>query len=178
MELHFTVTPEDFIQASIYHNENSAMGKRLRWVVGAAGLLVTVLFMALICRGLYAIPVFAAILYILWWFLRSKKQNAKNLRRRLEREIGEGKYRESLGAQSLCLGEDKLRIVMAAASTEITYDSVARLTCDDARFYLYTGTTGNVLTILPFSAFADEDERQRFLALITEKAPQTLNPLR
>jgi|GEM_PF-1381235 len=178
MELHFTITPEDFIQTQIFHNENSKMGKRLRWIVGAVGLLILLLFTTIICRGFYIIPAFSAVLYVAWWFLRSKKQARKNLRRQYVREIREGKYHEHLGVQSLHLEEDRIRSTSSRTTVEMSYGNIAYVEKDNARFYIYTGTTGNTMIVLPFAAFANEDEKQRFLALITEKAPQTWNPSR
>jgi len=169
VEFQFVITPEDFIQLQIFHNEHSVMGKRMRRLVGAAGLVFLLLITALMCRGFYAIPVFAAAFYILWYALFSKKQFRKGLRRRFEKEIRAGKYQEYLGMKTFSLEENRLRGVSAYSTEEMSYDSIAHVEKDDARFYIYTGTTESIVILVPFTAFADEAEKLAFLRLLEEK---------
>jgi len=168
MKLSYTVSEDDYIQYSIFHYENSKTGRAQRKI-----------FLVLLIAGLFGLdylmngrisltPITTLTIFCGIWFTFGKKLYRKFLAFLVKQQLSEGKRNEFTGCRTLELLAGTIRMVGEQRTVEVPYESVERLANDDERQYVYIGAISAY--IIPFSAFADKEEKQKFLRTLKEKS--------
>ena len=83
-----------------------------------------------------------------------------------------GKIDEFIGMRKLELTEDKIRSEKAGMASEATYDCVKSIESDDGRLFIFVG--GMTAFIVPFAAFADENEKREFLEILEKRTEKQI----
>lgn len=168
MELHYSISENDYIQFNIFHYENSKTTKRLRLFLGILVPLLFVLLGFIMVKRLDFFPFLLAVIFALVWFGSGGKTYKKILSFNIKKLMQEGKSNEFIGERTLSLLEEKILTVETYHTTESSYDSIQRIESDSERLYIYTGAISAF--IIPFSAFDSETQKQEFLNILKQKA--------
>ncbi len=143
-------------------------------------------FKAQLLTFLILAPLFVfGIIFIIWGFnittlivsimvaavldIAVSRSWTKNSMRQLLRNMKEMNPNDYSGDYTLELGEDILVETHGALRQEATYEKITRLTHDSSRYFIYIGKTQAI--ILPFSAFANDQENIRFVEFLKQKCP-------
>ena len=171
MQLHYTVSEDDYIAFNIYHARHVPNYKRT--LIGLC-LLLPVLLAAATPLVFLVFPgaspwIWTGVAVVaggLWALLMPARFEA--LIRRHIKKIIKGRS-EFVGDFSLDLEEDALIYAGNHEKNEIAYGRVVKIVEDGSLIYLFLGPVSAV--IVPTAAFADVSQKEAFFNLLRAKCP-------
>lgn len=167
MDLHYSLTQEDYTAFNLYHYQNDkALGPQTSrigiWIMAIVLVIMLYIFKAPTMAALLV----SAIVMIVWFVLAPKVYRLQ-VTRRLEKQIQQGTFTPLIGQRTLTLLDKGLTLTNPQQTREYDYSQILAIKKDDQRLYLYTGAESAL--IVPFSAFANEEQRQAFVKTLKEK---------
>lgn len=173
MTIRFVVTPDDYMRFNMYHHQHSGQLKNttraLRLLFWFAAVIIAL--MALTRRDWVGLVL--VVLFIIGGAFAGKLSQY-SLKKGIQRQLGAGMGAEYCGERSISLTDVGIRSVDDKQMTERLYRALVRIAWDEDRLYIYTGSLSAIL-IMPW-AFGSEWQRQEFLRLLFERAPQLAYP--
>lgn len=174
MELNYTLTRDDYIAFNLHHaNNDSASKKRINFLrillpVAAAFMMVLTLLTnhsGVVTTIISIVPALA--IGIVWIIFLPRFYNfllVKNIKKMLEKR----EKSEFEGPVHLVLGQDTLHLQKETGTSETKYIAVERIEEDSQHLYIYIGAISAI--IVPFVAFASQQEKNLFLQQLSSKA--------
>ena len=173
-EFHFEVSREDFFEYNKHHAYHTPKRKRsmLR-----QRIMYPLLYIGL--GGYYAVnasrlTLFSVIMVTiaLLWFLFFDRLIDWKIKRRLKRIEKEGKL-YSPGFRTYHFEENSFQITAKNATSESDYADFEQVETGEKAVYIYVGA--KIAHVLPNRVFANDEEKQRFVAFIREKIDESKN---
>lgn len=168
MELHYTITRQDYIDFNLdYFTKNVVVQRSLRMTRCATAAIVLLGGTALM-YWLKAISPLSITVYILLalacffgtpWYARRKV--IKNMDRILKRANNQ----QLCGEKTFILREHEFELKGEKEDTVYQYEAVQRTSTDAGHYYIFVDEFSAL--IVPFTAFADQAQQQLFYDRIT-----------
>jgi len=178
--LNGTITEKDIIDYNVRQYKRSRTTKSLLWVLWAVCVAVGLISVLSDpsampeddTAGFYVILVFVLIILPIPLVIALKFFMPTIVRWSVKVMMKKDHINESIGSYRIELLANTIRdTINSEATTEVPYGHIRSVEFDKSRLYIYVG--GARAFIVPFSAFKDESEKQRFLDIIHCKAPAT-----
>lgn len=173
MTIRFAVTPEDYMRFNLYHHQHSRQLKNttraLRFLFWFAAVIIALVALTRKDWGGFVL----VLLFIIGGAF-SGKLSQYSLKKGIQRQLGAGMGAEYCGERSISLTDVGVRLIDSRQMAEMLYPALVRISWDEDRLYIYTGSVSAIL-IMPW-AFTSEWQRQEFLRLLLERAPQLAYP--
>lgn len=168
MELHYDITKQDYIDFNLNYFVNNAMVQRsiLMTRIATAVLVIvggTVLMYWVKGLSVLSVAVYLALAALCFfgtpWYM--KRKVVKNT----ERILRNANNKQLCGPKTLTLREDEFELFGENEDTVYKYEAVQRTATDAGHYYIFVDEFSAV--IVPFSAFADEEQKKEFYKRIT-----------
>ena len=168
MELHYDITKQDYIDFNLNYYVNNAVVQRsilLTRVMTAALVIVGGTALMYFVHGLsvFSVAVYVALAAVCFfgtpWYM--KRKVVKNV----DRILKNAKNKQLCGPKTLTLREDEFELVGENEGTVYKSGAVQRTASDDKHYYIFVDEFSAV--IIPFSAFASEQQKREFYDRIT-----------
>lgn len=168
MELHYDITKQDYIDFNLNYFVNNAMVQRsiLMTRIATAVLVIvggTVLMYWVKGLSVLSVAVYLALAALCFfgtpWYMKCKV--VKNT----ERILRNANNKQLCGPKTLTLREDEFELSGENEDTVYKYEAVQRTATDAGHYYIFVDEFSAV--IVPFSAFADEEQKKEFYKRIT-----------
>ena len=168
MELHYDITKQDYIDFNLNYFVNNAMVQRsiLMTRIATAVLVIvggTVLMYWVKGLSVLSVAVYLALAALCFfgtpWYM--KRKVVKNT----ERILRNANNKQLCGPKTLTLREDEFELSGENEDTVYKYEAVQRTATDTGHYYIFVDEFSAV--IVPFSAFADEEQKKAFYKRIT-----------
>ena len=173
-EFHFEISGEDFFEYQKHHayhtpkRKRSMLRQRIMYPLIYTGLGVYYTVNASRLTLLTVIMVTIALL----WFLFFDRLVDWRIKRRLKRMEKEGKL-YSPGFRTHRFEENSFIITAENAASESDYADFEQVETGEKAVYIYVGA--KIALVLPNRVFADDGEKQRFVAFIRQKIGEAKN---
>lgn len=168
MELTYTLTQEDYIQFSLFHNKSDDKTRQKTSRIGIWIMAIVLLIMLYVFKAPTQAALLVAAVFMVTWFIMAPAFYKKWIPYDVKRQIKKGRYSPGVGQRNLVLMEDKIVVSGHAQTTEYAYNQINRIRQNEKYLYLYTGNERAV--IVPLSAFKNSGDADHFINTIKEKA--------
>ena len=157
IEIHYTLSLQQFMQACSYHWNATWQGNRLQFGAGLLGLVVGVLSLEILSVDWLAIALIIVSIAIwgvaiLRWFVSRYMYRAAK------------KYTENITA---IFSHDGIHVESAEGTSDLRWTFYSKYR--DTPNYVLLYVTWQQFSIIPKSAFADENELKRFVDLVDSR---------
>ncbi|MDO4270064.1 MAG: YcxB family protein [Eubacteriales bacterium] len=168
MELKYDITKEDYIAFNLNYYTHNAVVQRSILTTRVATAVIVLLAGTALMVWLNLFPPLAIVVYVALaalcffgtpWYMRHKM--IKNVDRILSR----ANNKSACGPKTLVLRENDFELIGENEDTTYQYEVVQRTASDEGHYYIFVDEFSAL--IVPFSAFADETQKQEFYARIT-----------
>lgn len=168
MELHYDITKQDYIDFNLNYFVNNAMVQRsiLMTRIATAVLVIvggTVLMYWV--KGLSVLSVAAYLALAALCFFGTPWYMKRKVVKNTERILRNANNKQLCGPKTLTLREDEFELSGENEDTVYKYEAVQRTATDTGHYYIFVDEFSAV--IVPFSAFADEEQKKAFYKRIT-----------
>lgn len=168
MELHYTITKQDYIDFNLNYYENNALVQRsititrvataVICLLGGSALMYWLDLLSPVSVAVYALLA-AACFFGMPWYM--KRKMVKNVGRILQRATN----KQLCGEKTLILSEDKLQLIGENEDSTYQREAVQRTASDAGHYYIFVDEFSAL--IVPFTAFADEQQKRSFYDQVT-----------
>ena len=168
MELHYDITKDDYIAFNLNYFNNNALVQRsikLTRIATAAIVLLggTALMYWLKALNVLSVAAYVALAAVCFfgtpWYMRRKV--IKNV----DRILARANNKSACGEKTMLLRGDEFELRGENEDTVYRYEAVRRTATDDGHYYIFVDEFSAL--IVPFSAFADETQKQDFYGRMT-----------
>lgn len=168
MKIHYTLTERAYLEFNLYHISTAATQRKIfkLWrYLPAALLFCFCSYLAATAPDrsnapvLLLVAVAGAAFWILYYPIGWRKRILKTVRWLAPKERN-----DFLGDYSIELCPDALHEESPSRSSDIAYSQISRIIHHRNQIYIYTDTM--TASVVPYSAFTDEAERENFLRLL------------
>lgn len=168
MELHYDITKQDYIDFNLNYYTNNAVVQRSILITRVATAAIVALGGTMLMYWLHALNTFSVAVYLalaavcffgMPWYM--KRKMIKNVDRILQR----ANNKQLCGPKTLTLREEEFELAGENEDTVYQYEAVQRTATDANHFYIFVDEFSAI--IVPFSAFADEQQKTAFYDRIT-----------
>lgn len=171
MELHYTLTQEDYLAFALFHHQNDANSKQK---ISRVGIWVMA-FVLVIMLYVFKVPtqsglLVAAAVMVVWFFLAPLFYKWF-IPFRLQGKIKTGQYTPALGNQTLVLLPKALSLTGLNQTKEYAFEQIRAIKEDGLRLYLYTGDESALM--IPLAAFKNEEEKKLFIQALKSPEPSS-----
>jgi len=169
--IEYDLSEQDYINLNLYHAEHSKQGKKTAWMMKLGIPLLTFIVFVVFARhnvfdfgtawtiGLGVVVAIAGV------FLYPKLLQ-QIVSSSLRRAMSEGKC-SFIGPWKLTLQEDCIEEVSANTTAYTKYSAVEKVGCGYDSLFVYIGAIQAL--VIPLSAFASDEQRDEFLAILKSK---------
>lgn len=168
MELHYTITKQDYIDFNLNYYENNALVQRSITVtriataaiclLGGSALMYWLDLLSPLSVAVYALLAVACFFGMPWYM---KRKMIKNVGRILQR----ANNKQLCGEKTLILREKELELIGENEDSTYQREAVQRTASDAGHYYIFVDEFSAL--IIPFTAFADEQQKQSFYDQVT-----------
>ena len=167
MELHYEITKQDYIDFSLNYFENNAMVQRSILITRIATAALVVLGGTALMYWVKGLSVLSVLVYLAlaalcfsgtpWYMKRKVVKNTARI-------LNNARNKQLCGPKTLTLGEE-IDLKGENEHTTYAYTAVQRTASDAGHYYVFVDELSAI--IVPFTAFADEVQKQDFYNRIT-----------
>jgi len=168
MELHYTITKQDYVDFNLdYYSKNAVVQRTLLVtrisvavivLLGGTMLMYFLKSLTPVSIAVYAILAAVCFLATPWY---SKRKVVKNVGRILEN----ANNKQLCGAKTFILRDDGFELKGENEDTKYKYEVVQRTSTDSGHYYIFVDELSAL--IVPFSAFESEGQKLEFYSRIT-----------
>lgn len=168
MELHYQIEKQDYIDFNLNYFTNNAVVQRSIKITRIATAVIVILGGTALMSWLKTLSVLSVAVYVALaavcffgtpWYM--KRKVVKNV----DRILKNAKNKQLCGAKTMTLNEEDFVLDGENEHTTYRYEAVQRTASDAGHYYIFVDEFAAL--IVPFSAFADEAQRQAFYTRIT-----------
>lgn len=169
MELHYNITKEDYVAFNLnYYRGNAVAQRSLKMTQALCSVIIIVGGSALMywlkTLNVISILVYAVLAGAVYFVL--PKYEERRVVKNVERILRNANNKQLCGAKTLILRETEFELSGENEDTVYQYAAVQRTASDDKHYFIFVDEFSAV--IVPFSAFADEQQKQAFYRQITQ----------
>lgn len=168
MELHYDITKQDYIDFNLNYFVNNAMVQRsilMTRIATAVLVLVGGTVLMYWVKGLSVLSVAAYLALAALCFFGTPWYMKRKVVKNTERILRNANNKQLCGPKTLTLREDEFELSGENEDTVYKYEAVQRTATDAGHYYIFVDEFSAV--IVPFSAFADEEQKKVFYKRIT-----------
>lgn len=169
MELKYVITEQDYIDFNLNFWRTNVRVQRmllqLRIVTTLLCLVAGTALMLWLKLSPLTIVAYAALAAVIFFGLPSFMQ--RKVKKNVLKILRNAKNKNLCGEMCMTLGDSGFRLVGAGEDSGYLYENVHRVASDEAHYYVYVDEYSSL--IIPFTAFADEQQKQAFYDRMTSE---------
>lgn len=171
MHIKFSLTLKNYVDFNLYHMKHSKSMRRnfiiLRYIIPLI-FLICGFILYYLSNGDNVKVYFYITLGVVVYITIFSKIYVDQIKKGIIKLINEGKTDDLLGEQTISLKDDYLENNTVGGCEQLRYNMIERIEANEEYVYIYINSISAF--IIPNSAFSNQEEKDKFMKILKEKA--------